>query len=104
MSESELAKDTTTPMGELLGVQSPVISRIPDGYLDRFNPKEKTTFEWMKHNPKLPEGDPKTMAIAFETFAEFVERNCPTGREKQKAMDKILEAKDCAVRSTLQHT
>jgi hypothetical protein len=63
--------------------------------------------KWLKANPKLPEGDPKNIAIAFETFSTmltqlFDDKITIEGIDQWELMyQKLLEAKDCAVRAVL---
>lgn len=41
------------------------------------------------------------ISAPFGDLARWMENNLPDGAEKTTAMRKLLEAKDCAVRSTL---
>ena len=50
----------------------------------------------------LPDGTPmKGLVSEFEAFAEELVNACPDGPELTTALRKILEAKDCAVRSVV---
>lgn len=70
--------------------------------MESAQPKAKTTRDWLKVNPKLPDGPPKEASHMCEELAEYFQQNLPEGAEKATAMRKLLEAKDCAVRATLQ--
>jgi ferritin-like protein len=62
---------------------------MPQHYLMQF-------FEW-KHLPdKL-----KAVSVPFEALAREMDQSLPDNPEKTMALQKLLEAKDCAVRATL---
>jgi hypothetical protein len=50
----------------------------------------------------LPEGLPKATSIAIAKLANKLNADLPDGAEKSAGMRKLLEAKDCFVRASLE--
>lgn len=61
----------------------------------------RTTEDWLTIvNPNLPADPPKDVAELFKTVTEALS-TIPNGPEKSAGMRKLLEAKDCFVRSVI---
>jgi len=59
-----------------------------------------TTIQWFKYE-HLPEGNVRATSASCSYLAHLMENGLPDGPEKSAGMRKLLEAKDCFVRSAL---
>lgn len=59
-----------------------------------------TTYQYFKYD-HLPEGPLKETSCLFKELASKLEEKIKDGPEKSAGMRKLLEAKDCFVRSVL---
>lgn len=50
----------------------------------------------------LPPGEGRSVAIRIYEIIRYLDRNLPDGPEKSAGLRKLLEARDCFVRSSLE--
>lgn len=64
------------------------------------HPSTQEKARFLEANPNLS-GDAEIVAVAFEQFADGLIEMVPDGPQFTIALQKLLEAKDCAVRAVL---
>lgn len=70
------------------------------GPVDGRHPATEQVWRWLNPNPAL-EGRQARVATACAELARVMIAECPDGPELTAGLRKLLEAKDCFVRSSL---